>query len=434
MKNVTIDVKHVTRVEGHGNIAVRVRDGEITNLQLQIVESPRYFEAMLRGRHYSEAPHITCRICGICAVGHTTASVNGMEAALGITPTEQTVLLRKLVLNGEEMQSHVLHVMFLAVPDFLGVGSVIPLAKTHPEVVKIALRLKRLSNDLCAVVGGRHIHPIAHHVGGLTHTPRDEELLDLKRRLEAAREDLKIVAETYSTFAIPQLERDTEYVALTDVNKKEYAFYNGAIVSTKDPQPTAVPDYRKRCIEQVVQHSTGKHCHSPNAPSFAVGALARFNNNHEQLHPAAKDVAHALGLKAVCMNPFHNNTAQIVEVVHCVEHSIELIDELLTRGLQVEPLQQPTKYSQSAGAAEVPRGLLYHEYSVNSKGIIDGANLIIPTTQNLKNIEEDMRAYVPQLLESDMSKEEMTLQLEMLVRAYDPCISCSVHFLDVDWM
>jgi coenzyme F420-reducing hydrogenase alpha subunit len=195
-----------------------------------------------------------------------------------------------------------------------------------------------------------------------------------------------------------------------------------------------VPDYRKRCIEEVVEHSSAKHCRSPHAPSFAVGALARFNNNYDQLHPAAKDVAGALGLQPVCMNPFHNNTAQVVETVHCLEHSIELIDELLTRGLRVEPLAQPTQYTQCCGAAEVPRGVLYHEYSVDSNGRIDGANLIIPTTQNLKNIEEDMRAYVPQLLESGMSKEEMTLQLEMLVRAYDPCISCSVHFLDVKWI
>lgn len=433
MQNVTIDVKHLTRVEGHGNIAVRVRDGEITSLELQIVESPRFFEALLRGRPFAEAPHITCRVCGICSVGHTTSSVKAMEAACGIEPSEQTVLLRKLIFFGEQIQSHVLHVLFLAVPDFLGVGSVIPLAKTHPEVVKIALRLKRLANDLCAAVGGRHIHPIAYHVGGFTHVPRDEELVELKRRCEAARADLKAVADVYRTLKLPDLQRDTEYVALKVVHNGEYAFYDGDIVSTKNPKPTPVADYRKRVIETVVKHSAAKHCKSPHAPTYAVGALARFNNNFDQLHPAAKALAGALGFKPICQNPFHNNTAQLIETVHCLECTIELIDELLTRGLVLEPLRQPTRFGSGAGASEVPRGVLFHEYGVDSKGRIESANLIIPTGQNLANIEEDMRALVPQLLKSGLSKEEMTLQLEMLVRAYDPCISCATHFLDVEW-
>jgi len=433
MKNVTIDVKHVTRVEGHGNISVSVRDGEITHLQLAIVESPRFFESFLRGRPYYEAPHITCRICGICSMGHTAASVQAMEAACSITVTEQARMLRKLALYGEELQSHYLHVCFLAVPDFLGVGSVIPLAGTHPDVVKLALRVKKLANDICGVVVGRHIHPVAVHVGGVTHFPRDEELLDLKRRLEASRADLKVLAGLVATLKVPQFTRDTEYVALKHVGNGEYAFYDGDIVSTKDPKPTKVADYRKRVSEKVVPHSTGKHCSSPNAPTYAVGALARFNNNFAQLHPAAKDVAGQLGLKPVCCNPFHNNTAQVIECVHCTEAAIELIDELLTRGIKEEPLVPPGKFRLGAGATEVPRGVLFHEYGVDSKGRIESSNLIIPTTQNLANIEEDMRGLVPQLLKTDMSKEEMTLQLEMLVRAYDPCISCSVHLLDVNW-
>jgi sulfhydrogenase subunit alpha len=433
MPTVNIDVKHVTRVEGHGNISVRVRDGEITNLQLAIVESPRFFESFLRGRQYHEAPHITCRICGICSVGHTTASVKGIEAACGIEVTERTVMLRKLIFYGEQLQSHVLHLYFLAIPDYFGVGSVIPLAKTHPEVVKRALRMKRLANDICGTVGGRHIHPISVHVGGFSHVPRDEELIDLKRRLEAGRADLAATATLFEQLAVPQLHRDTEYVSLKVTGNGEYAFYDGEIVSTKDPKPTRVVDYRERVTETIVPHSAAKHCTSPNAPTYAVGALARFNNNHEQLHPAAKQAARRVGLEAVCCNPFHNNTAQFVEMVHCVESSIELIDRMLTRGLNEEPLVKPTRFGQGIGAVEVPRGLLYHEYNLDSKGRIEGANLIIPTGQNLANIEADMRAYVPQLLKSDLSKEEMTLQLEMLVRAYDPCISCSTHLLEVNW-
>lgn len=431
MKNVTIDVKHVTRVEGHGNIRVSVSDGEITRLQLAIVESPRFFEAFMRGRPYYEAPHITCRICGICSVGHTTSSVKAIEAACGIEPSEQTVLLRKLILYGEELQSHILHLYFLAVPDFFGVGSVIPLAKTHPDVVRRALRMKKLANDMCAVVGGRHIHPIAIHVGGITHVPREEELIALKRRLEDARGDLRLTAELYATLKLPTVDRKTEYVALKCSD--EYAFYDGDLVSTLDPRPTKAADYRKRIIESVVEHSAAKHCRSPNSSSYAVGALARFNNNHSQLHPVARQAARDLGLEPICQNPFHNNTAQLVECVHCVEAAIEVIDELLTRGMEVEPLRTPTRYGTGVGMAEVPRGLLVHEFTINTDGRIEAANLIIPTGQNLANIEEDMRAMVPQLLGSGLGKEEMTLKLEMLVRAYDPCISCATHMLDIEW-
>ncbi|HKQ47941.1 MAG TPA: Ni/Fe hydrogenase subunit alpha [Phycisphaerae bacterium] len=434
MKSVTIDVKEVTRVEGHGNIAVRLDDGEITRLELQIVESPRFFESFLRGRRFDEAPHITCRICGICSVGHTTASLKAIEAACGITPSDQTVLLRKLILYGEELQSHFLHLYFLAVPDYLGVGSVIPLAKTHPTVVQRALRMKKLANDICAAVGGRHIHPIALHVGGMTHVPASDALTDLKRRLEDSREDLAETVALFSQLKVPALNRDTEYLSLKVTNNGEYAFYDGDIVSTKDPRPTKVADYRQRVMETVVPHSAAKHCRTPVSSTFAVGALARFNNNHDQLHPAAKAVAKTLGLAAPCNNPFHNNTAQLVETVHCVETCIEFIDELLTRGLAVEPLAAPARFELGAGAAEVPRGLLFHEYGLDSKGRIESANLIIPTGQNLANIEEDMRALVKQLLQAGKAKEEMTLQLEMLVRAYDPCISCATHFLDVEWI
>ncbi|MBX3396129.1 MAG: Ni/Fe hydrogenase subunit alpha [Phycisphaerae bacterium] len=434
MRNVTIDVKHVTRVEGHGNIAINVSNGEITRLELAIVESPRFFESFLRGRQWYEAPHITCRICGICSVGHTTASVHAMEMACGIKVSEQADMLRKLALYGEELQSHFLHLYFLAVPDFLGVGSVVPLATTHPDVVKRALRMKKLANDLCGVIGGRHIHPIALQVGGVSHVPRPEELRDIKSRLEDSRSDMREMVDLFKSLSVPQFNRDTEYVSLRVVGNGEYAFYEGDIVSTLDPNPTPVSAYRDRVIEHVVPHSAAKHCRSPNAETYAVGALARFNNNHDQLHPVAAAIARELGLEPICTNPYHNNTAQLVESVHCIESAIELIDRLLTTGLRPETLVKPTRFGLGAGASEVPRGVLFHEYGVDSSGRIESSNLVIPTGQNLANIEADMRALVPQLLDRDLGREEITLQLEMLVRAYDPCISCATHLLDVEWV
>ncbi|MFO0974232.1 MAG: Ni/Fe hydrogenase subunit alpha [Phycisphaerae bacterium] len=433
MKNVTIDVHEVTRVEGHGNLSVRVADGAVTRIELQITESPRYFEAFLRGRPAGEAPQIACRICGICSVGHATAAVQAIEAATGVEPSAQTLALRRLLLLGEHLQSHVLHLYFLAVPDFLGVGSVIPLAATHGDVVRRALRLKKLANDLCKAVGGRHIHPIAMHVGGFTHLPADDELIALKRRLESARVDLEQTVELFATLAVPELSRNVDYVALAPNGDGAYPLRAGPIRSTRDPRPTPAARYRERVIETVVPHSAAKHCHTPGGETYAVGSLARFNNNSAGLHPAAAAAARRLGLTAPCRNPFHNNTAQLVECVHIVESAIELIDALLTRGLRREPLAAATRCGAGVGAVEVPRGLLFHEYEVDASGRIVAANLIIPTGQNLANIEEDLRAFVPQLLEAGLGPAEITLRLEMLIRAYDPCISCATHFLEIDW-
>jgi len=430
--SVTISVNEVTRVEGHGNIAVRVDDGAITQLELQITESPRFFEAFVSGRRYDEIPQITCRVCGICSVAHTSAAVKAIEAACAIEPSPQTVLLRRLIFFGEQIQSHVLHLYFLAVPDYLGVGSVIPLATTHPEVVTRALRMKKLANDLCAAVGGRHIHPIAYHVGGFTHLPALDALRDLQARLRAARPDLEETVRLYAGLEVPSLQRETEYFALRASD--EYALFDGALVSTRGQTPTAVADYRQRVQEEVVPHSTAKHCRSPYAPTYAVGALARFNLNGAQLHPAAQRVAERLGLRAPCENPYHNNTAQLVEVVHCVEAAIELIDVLLERGLWPEARVRPQSFGAGVGAVEAPRGVLFHEYSLDDAGRVIDANLVIPTGQNLANIEEDMRTLVPPLVRAGVSREEITRRLEMLVRAYDPCISCATHFLDLEWV
>lgn len=432
-RSVTIDVKEVTRVEGHGNISVRLEDGEITRLELQITESPRFFEAFLRGRKYDEAPQICCRVCGICSVAHTTAATKAIEAACDIMPSEQTLLLRKLILMGEEIQSHVLHLYFLAVPDYLGVGSVIPLAKTHPDVVKRALRMKKLANDLCRIVGGRHIHPISYRVGGFSHWPTADELREMKERLEHARADVEETVQLFEPLRFPDLIRPTEYASLMPTNG-EYALYDGPITSSRDATPTLAGDFRQRVIEDVVSHSTAKHCRSPHSPTYAVGALARFNNGHASLHPTAKKAAERLGLRAPCDNPFHNNTAQLVEVVHCVETAIELTDQLLTRGVKPEARVQPQRFGHGVGVTEAPRGMLFHEFALDKKGRVTDATLVIPTGQNLANIEADMRAMVPPLLEQGVDREEITRQLEMLVRAYDPCISCATHFLDVAWV
>lgn len=427
--NLDIKVHHLTRVEGHGDIVVDMKQGVLEKARLEIVEAPRYFEAMMKGRSFHEAAIITSRICGICSLGHQITSLKATEQALGLEVSEQTVLLRKLLIHGATLQSNVLHAYFLAAPDFLDVGSVFPLIKTHPEVVKRALRMKRLANDIGDVVSGRAVHPITPVPGGFTRIPTAAELGELKRRLlEEMVPDYLETVETLKALAgaIPDFERETEFISLR--SDDDYALYDGDICSSDTGR---VPDteYRRMTNEFIVEHSTSKHCRAARS-SFMVGALARWNNNHDRLCDVSQQAAAALGLKPGCCNPYMNTIAQVVEAGHCALDAVAIIDRLLDAGLKDEaPNQEPTRFGTGVGATEVPRGILYHEYAYDRQGRIAKANCIIPTGQNLANIDDDMRKLVPEVV--DRSKEEITLLLEMLVRAYDPCISCSVHMLDV---
>ena len=427
--NVNVNVHHVTRVEGHGDIVVDVKNGEIKECRFEVVEAPRFFEAFVRGRPYYELSHITSRICGICSIGHATTSLRATEKALGVEPSVQTVLLRKLNFHGEIIDSHVLHTYYLVAPDFLGVGSVIPLVQTHRPVVERALKIKKLAGDLCAMIGGRHTHPCAMAVGGFTHLPSEADLRDMQARLVDARADMDETIALFATLPWPEFERETEYISLK--KDDEYAFIDGTIVTT-DGFSYPIEDYRKVTNEWCVPFSTAKWT-KHNRDSYMVGALARFNNNHDQLHPRAKEAAAKLGMKPICTNTFLNSAAQAVEMVHSIEDSIEIIDELLTRGIQPEePPEVDVKAGEGTGACDVPRGILFHNYVYDENGICVKANCIIPTNQNCANLNADMQALLPQVL--DKPQEEIRLMMEMLVRAYDPCISCSTHFLTVTFV
>jgi coenzyme F420-reducing hydrogenase alpha subunit len=430
--NLDIKVKHLTRVEGHGDIVVNMREGVLEKAQLEIVEAPRYFEAMLKGRSFHEAAIITSRICGICSLGHQLTSLKATEQALGLAVSEQTVLLRKLLVHGATLQSNVLHAYFLAAPDFLNVGSVFPLVGTHPDVVVRALRMKRLANDIGDVVSGRAVHPITPVPGGFTRIPTEKELLALKQRLvDEMVPDFMATIETMEALAgaIPDFTRETEFISLR--SEDEYGLYDGQICSS---DTGCVPDgeYRAMTNEFVVPHSTSKHC-KVNRSSYMVGALARWNNSHDKLCDVSLQAAERLGLKPDCHNPYMNTIAQVVESGHCALDAVAIIDRLLENGLRDEaPNQEPTRFGTGVGCTEVPRGILYHEYTYDRAGRIAKANCIIPTGQNLANIDDDMKKLVPEVITE--TKEEITLKLEMLVRAYDPCISCSVHLLDVDFI
>ncbi|MBI4179706.1 Ni/Fe hydrogenase subunit alpha [bacterium] len=426
----TLTVEHVARVEGHGNIVINVRDGRVEDVRLEIVESPRFFESMLVGQDAVVAPELTSRICGICSVGHTTASIKAVEAAFGMEPSVQTLLLRRVILDAEIIQSHILHVYFLVAPDVFRSPSVFPLAGSHPDIVKRALRLKKFANRIMAVIGGRHIHPVALKVGGFSAVPSDADLRDLAREAEDVKRDIDETVELFRTIRFPEFHRNTEYLALKRHN--QYAFYDGDITSNLDGG-TNPDQYLQRIKESVVAYSTAKHARS-NGRVFAVGALARYAlNGRETLSDRAARAAAALELERMKDNPFANNLAQVVECVHLCDDVFQTIDTILARGVRQErPVPAPERAGRGVGSVEVPRGTLYHEYEIDKHGHILRANCIIPTGQNLARMEQDLREMVPGIL--DLPRDEIRLRCEMLVRAYDPCISCSTHMLDVSFI
>ncbi len=437
-KDININVHHLTRVEGHGNIIVNISNGTIEECKWQVPESPRFFEAMVRGRHYSEVARITSRICGICSVGHTLASVKASEAALGIENTEQTIKLRRILKHAENFDSHILHVGILVAPDLLGAPSVFPLVETHGAVVAVVLRLKRLGHEWGSMIGGRTTHPTTVLPGGFSKIPTKDELKELKKKMLDRVGDVTTLLETIAALApnFPAFDRPTEYMAVT--SDENYGLYDGCI-QTVMPDGTKeqwqVSEYKSVTNEYISPNSTAKYTKNK-LDSYAAGALARFNNNYDMLHPEAKKIAEALGMKPIVANPYLNSAAQVIECVHSFHESLALIDELIAdSNYNVdEELVKPSKYSSGASAVEVPRGILYHDYTYDNDGMCTSGNCIIPTNQNHANIQLDFDKLVPELLEAGKSEKEMELALEMLVRSYDPCISCSAHYLKVKFV
>jgi coenzyme F420-reducing hydrogenase alpha subunit len=401
-----------------------VVDGKLEQASWEVVETPRFFEVMLKGKHYTSAPILSARICGICSIAHCLASLEATEDAFGVTVPEAAAKLRLLAKHGETLQSHVLHLFFLAAPDFLQLPSVIPLIEDRPEVVAVARRLKGLGNRLCDLVAGRTTHPVTLQVGGVPTRPDADKLLAIHDDLQRSLTDLAAAGEIFGSFELPDFSRETEFVCLR--GDGDYPFIGRAMVSTDGVEREA-SDYLEMTNEYVVAESTSKWC-KLSREAFAVGPLARFNNNSAQLHAEALALAGQLGLKAVSHNPFHANLARLVECVHVVHEAMTLIEDLARPGAMKETMAgvQP-RAGAGVGVVEAPRGILYHRYEYDAEGRITEADCVIPTTQNHANIHHDLNALVPRFATEAMTDAELELLCSMLVRAYDPCISCSVH-------
>ena len=422
-----IDVHYVTRVEGHGNILVEIKDNEIEKIEWQIPEAPRFFEAIVKDQSYEYLPFITSRICGICSIGHTLTSIKAVESALSIEVSDQTVELRELALHAENIQSHSLHVGFLVLPDLFGKRDVIEVTKENKDLVKKVIELHKLANRLSDLVAGRTTHPVSLAVGGFYSYPSLRELEKMKNEIKNGKRILEEFSyemeKRINNF--PDFRRETEYIALS--KEGIYPFYDGIPKSSDTGYLEG--DYREFAKEYVVDVSTAKHSKHVR-DSYMVGALARFNINSRNLSDFAKQISSIFDLEAPCYNPFMNSVAQLVEIAHNMEESIEIIDKFLNNGLKEEKIPKiKPKKGRGIGMVEVPRGLLIHDYEIDDRGRCRKANLVIPTNQNHANIQKDMEKFVPEIM--NKPKEEIEQMLKMLVRAYDPCISCSTHSLKV---
>ncbi len=422
-----IELDYLTRIEGHAHLVIDRNKGEICECRLEIVETPRFFEAMLQGRHYNDVAPIVSRVCGVCSISHTLASLMATENALGIDVPMPARQLRRLLSFGEIIQSHLLQLYFMAVPDYLGVASLFQVLDEQQELIARALRLKRVGNRISEVIGGRPVHPVTTCVGGFSTRPEASEMKLLRQELVAILPDLEATVELFDGFCYPQFTRQRNALCLHPTSS--YPLHDQQICSSSDLN-FPVADYKQHIVEYLQPNSTAKLARTVHG-SYMVGSQARLRNAAERLSPMASKVARALALDTNSDNPFLNLQARLVEVVHFVEEAIHTIDALLLNGFNdICAKTLPTTAGQGMAAVEAPRGTLFHSYRYSAEGILENADCIIPTAQNLASIEADLETYLPKLL--DLPDAQLKQQLEILIRSYDPCLSCSTHLLRID--
>ncbi|HVM75473.1 MAG TPA: Ni/Fe hydrogenase subunit alpha [Candidatus Saccharimonadales bacterium] len=421
-KSVKVDL--LARVEGEGGFQVKIRDQQVQTAAIKIFEPPRFFEAFLRGRKFSEAPDITARICGICPVAYQMSACQAVEDAFEVQIDPAIQELRRLLYCGEWIESHALHIYMLHAPDFLGYEDVIQMAKDHTDAVLRGLRLKKIGNTLMTVLGGREIHPINVRVGGFYRVPEKRELLALADELKWARDASVETAQWAAGFSFPEFERNYEFVALR--HPQEYAIQEGRLVSNRGLD-IPVAEYEQHFAEDHVQHSNALHSTDLEHGAYFVGPLARYNLNFESLSPLAQATAKEAGLGRNCGNPFQSILVRAVELVYACEEALRIIS-------RYEAPERPfadviPRVGAGHGCTEAPRGILYHKYRFDEHGLILSAKIVPPTAQNLKTMEEDLTEFVSSRLH--LPKDRLQWQCEQAVRNYDPCISCATHSVKV---
>lgn len=432
MRNVSraeIKVDHVARVEGHGDIHLVIEDGKVQTCEMRVTEAARLFESMVKGRPYYEIPYIASRVCGICSSSHTVTDILAIEKIFGVETTDRTRALRELLVYGSFLQNHATHLFVFAAPDFLGHKSVFPLADSNPKLFENALRIKAMGNELCTKVGGRSIHPITAVVGGFTDEISKDEYLELADKMEGMIDFAKQCVDLFDDFGSVPMQTEGDMLAMVEpgrypvIGSNEAIFVRGGY--TFDAQ-----DMSDEIEEYAIDHSAAflsraKRTGKP----FMAGALPRINASWGELTEQARFAAAKAGLRPDEFNPYANNIAQAVELVDALVRCSELCRRLAAD--EFESTSEPVPFEPCAGIGvgftEAPRGTLFHKLELDDEGRVVKANIITPTAMNIANIEADMRILAELLLEQGKSQDAIQLEVEKLVRAYDPCLSCSVH-------
>ena len=424
--NRTLHVGALARVEGEAAMHVQVRNGRVRDVQLQIYEPPRFFEAFLRGRAFTEPPDITARICGICPVAYQMSACRAIEDACGVSVDGGVDDLRRLLYCGEWIESHALHVYLLHAPDFLGLDGAVDFARQQRAVVERGLQLKKVGNQIMEVVGGRAIHPVNVRVGGFYRAPTRSELAPVAERLRWAVDAAVGTVEWVAGFDFPDFEVDHELVALQQPGT--YPIDAGVRIESTGGLDFAVADFEQHVIEKHVARSNALHAHMQGRGPYLVGPLARFSLNASRLSPVAAQAATAGGLGPVCRNPFRSIVVRAVEIVYACEEALRLIEGYVP---PAQPFVAVTPRAATGyGCTEAPRGLLFHRYDLAEDGTVEAARIVPPTSQNQAAIEDDLRRFVDTRLE--LPTDELTAACEQAIRNYDPCISCATHFLDLE--
>jgi len=414
-----INIDYVARVEGEGSVKFEIRDDKLKDLKLNIWEPPRFFEGFLCKRRFDEVPDIVARICGICPVSHMTTSIRALEKALDVTASPEIVRIRKIIALSQIVASHLIHLCMLAMPDYFRLHSVVDMLPRFGSEIKRLLKMKEVMNNITAQFGGRALHPVAMVVGGFTSLPSEDVIRSMVKELENIKEDAIEILRIISKLSFPDLTYDSDFVAIHDLSG--YAVNEGCIISNNGIN-VKEDDYYTVFEEVELSYSNAKRTTLRESGSIMSGALARINLKFDALHEDAKKASKEIGFCIPDRNPFHNNIAQAIEIVHGISRCIELLE-----GLEQQKPEIQIKVREGEGIAitEAPRGLLCHHYILNRRGVVEKANIITPTAHNFLGIEESLRKLVWQCIHE--KKAEISLKCEMLVRAYDPCFSCSVH-------
>ncbi|OIO48132.1 MAG: hypothetical protein AUJ32_01150 [Parcubacteria group bacterium CG1_02_40_82] len=421
-----IKIDHIAKIEGHAGFVADIADGNVTKARLNIYEGARLLEGILQGRSFQEVSQITSRICGVCPVVHNLTSLKALEAALGVFPSQQTILLRKLMMMGQILNSHALHLFFFSLSDFFGIKDDLKLIKKYSKKAKDALLLRNFGNKIIEIVGGRSIHPLTPAVGGFKKAPDQEKIKEILKESSQALSAAVNLAKFFSRLKYPSFERQCNFVALSLPD--EYAVYDGLIKTEKEAE--SISEFMPKIQEFQVKESPAAKRSQFKGESYMVGALARLNLNSKYLSPKAKSVFRETDLILPISNPFYNILAQAIEMVHCVQEAQELLEKAKDIDYEsIEPHPIEIKEGKGFGAIEAPRGTLFYFYEIDKNGLIKNANIITPTAQNLARLEDDLVEYLPKLTKSGkrLCKEECRDLIKMLVRAYDPCLTCATH-------